>query len=160
MKRWQLVWLFLILGVFSGFGLRTASAHKPTFNSDGSPTPDSAFVIEDIGLSLALYGSLQRAGSVDFYRLDVPADHVIDVQLFVPLACEAYRPQLALIGPEVSGSPAPVRLELPSGMGVDAVLLILHFTTRVQLFVTRPRAELTSSLYFRRRIGPASIYWV
>ena len=123
MKRWHFFWLFLIVGVFSGFGLRTASAHNPTFNSDGSPTPDNAFVIEDISLSLALYGSLQGTGSVDYYRLDVPADHVIDVQLFVPMACEAYRPQMALIGPEVSGTPTPMKIELPSGMGVDAVAL-------------------------------------
>jgi hypothetical protein len=123
MKSRHLIWLILLVGVLSGVGLRTASAHQPTFNSNGSPTLERAFVIEDIGLSLALYGSLQEAGSVDFYRLNVPAGHKLDFQLFVPVACETFRPQMALIGPEVSGTPAPLEQELPSGMGVEAVAL-------------------------------------
>ena len=72
----RLTWLAFILAVMLAAGVRSASAHQPTFNSDGSPTPESAFVIEDVGLSLALFGSLQEAGSVDYYRLDVPAGHV------------------------------------------------------------------------------------
>lgn len=123
MKIQHLILLALITSALLGVGLRTASAHQPTFNSEGSPTSASAFVIEDIGLSMALFGSLKEAGSVDFYRLDASAGHVMDFQLFVPVACEAFRPQMALIGPDVAGASSPLKLELPSGMGVDAVAL-------------------------------------
>jgi hypothetical protein len=123
MKNWLLSWLAVIMSALLGVGLKTASAHQPTFNSEGSPTPESAFVIEDIGLSLALFGNLQEAGSVDYYRLDAPASHDMEFKLFVPVACETFRPQMALIGPEVSGSSPPLKLELPSGMGVDAIAL-------------------------------------
>lgn len=123
MKSWRLFLFSTLIAALLTLGITTASAHQPTFNTNGSPTPESAFVIEDIDLSLAIYGSLPKSGTVDFYRLDVPTGHVLDFQLFVPFACEEYRPQMALIGPDVAGSSAPLKLKLPPGMGVAAVAL-------------------------------------
>lgn len=108
-----LFWLLLAAGA--------VAAHQPTFNRQGSPSPEEAFVIDDVGLSLAIYGALQQAGAADYYRLEVPAGHRLDFQLFVPAACEGYRPQMALLGPEVDGQPPPIDLAVPDGLGVAAV---------------------------------------
>lgn len=121
MKIWRLLWFTFSMAAVWWLGLMTAFAHVPTFNSEGSPTPEEAFIIEDIDLSLALFGDLQEAGSVDFYRLDVPEGHVMEFQLFVPVACDTFRPQMALAGADVIGSATALELELPAEMGVDAV---------------------------------------
>ena len=115
---------FLGLIVFAGtlwLGIGTVLAHTPTFNKEGSPSPKEAFIIEDVGLSLALFGTLQEYGAADYYRIDVPAGHTLDFSLFVPVACEDFRPELALIGPDVSGNPAAVKLEIPPNMNIKAL---------------------------------------
>jgi hypothetical protein len=98
-----------------------AYAHTPTFNQQGSPSPEQAFVIDDVGLSLALFGTLREYGAADYYRLDVPDGHSLDFNLFVPMACEDFRPEIALIGPEVAGNSAAVDLEIPPDMNISAV---------------------------------------
>jgi len=123
MNNWLSALLALLIGASFTTGLRTAFAHQPEFNSYGSPTPDSAFIIEDIDLSLALFGALQDEQSIDYYRLDVPPGHELEFQLFVPFACETFRPRLAFIGPDVSGPPVPQALGLPPDLYVETQYL-------------------------------------
>lgn len=115
-------WLFVSVGL-SILLLNTAAvlAHQPFFNDAGSPTPEQAWVIEDVGLSAAIFGALRSAEGIDYYRLDVPAGYELDLQLFVPRACGAgFRPQLALAGDDVDDdrSSLPGQFVLPGLTGV------------------------------------------
>ncbi len=77
-------------------------AHQPRYNNQGSPSPDDPFVIETIDVSLAIYGALTPDAAIDYYRIDVPAGHRLDFQVFVPQACgDALRPSIALLGADV-----------------------------------------------------------
>jgi hypothetical protein len=92
-------------------------AHSPLFNDTGTPTPQSAFIISDIGLSVAILGGLRDANAVDYYRIDVPAGHTLDFGLLVPEGCGDFRPSMAFFGPDLTGSggPLPARVVAPPG---------------------------------------------
>jgi hypothetical protein len=88
-------------------------AHQPYWN-ESSPTPEQAFVIENVTVSKALFGNLE-AGEVDYFRLDLPDNFIFDSSLFVGEGCsETFQPQLYLLSPKRTDE-AP--FAMPEGYG-------------------------------------------
>ncbi len=78
---------------------RLLVAHLQIVN-DGSPTPDTAYRIEDITLAQAFYGQL-AASTTDYYRFVVPIATTIPLSLLVPENHyrAGFRPVMTLAGP-------------------------------------------------------------
>lgn len=98
-----------------------ALAHQPWFNEDGSPSLSEAWEIEGLNVSQAIYGALRDEGGVDYYRFDAPAGFRAEFSLLVPAvaACDAFRPQLGLMGPGVAAVGDAGSLEVPTGAAVQ-----------------------------------------
>jgi hypothetical protein len=75
-----------------------ALAHQPYWN-ESSSTLEQAFVVENVTVSKALFGNLE-VGEVDYYKLEVADNFVLDSSLFVGGGCSKnFRPQLYLLSP-------------------------------------------------------------
>ncbi len=80
--------LFVVLVIHS-----IALAHQPMWN-EGSSTPLSPFVIDEVEVSKAIFGELSSENTAHFI-LTVPNDFNLDVSVFKGGACEdAFLPEL------------------------------------------------------------------
>jgi hypothetical protein len=101
--------LFCLSSALCSFAL----AHQPYWN-ESSPTPEQAFVIENITVSKAIFGILQ-AGEVAYFKIDATENFTLDSSLFVGEGCnETFSPQLYLLSPKKSGEAA---FAIPEGYG-------------------------------------------
>lgn len=100
-----------------------ARAHQPFFNDAGSPSIAESYVIAEPAVSKAIFAAIRTSGSVDYYRLDVPAGFRLDAQLLVPgvRRCAPFRPSLALIGQGVRAAGDATGLEVPKDMQARVV---------------------------------------
>lgn len=78
---------------------RLLVAHLQIIN-DGSPTPDTAYRIDDVTLAQAFYGQL-AAGTTDYYRFVAPVRISLPLSLLVPETHyqAGFRPLITLAGP-------------------------------------------------------------
>jgi hypothetical protein len=101
------------LSLITLFFLSFALAHQPYWN-EGSPTPEQAFVIENITVSKAIFGTLQ-AGEVAYFKIDATENFMLDSSLFVGEGCsETFTPSLYLLSPNKSGE---ATFAVPEGYG-------------------------------------------
>jgi hypothetical protein len=92
-----------------------AFAHQPYWN-ESSPTPEQAFVIENITVSKAIFGTLQ-AGEVAYFKIDLAENFILDSSLFVGEGCsETFNPSLYLLSPNKSGE---ATFAIPEGYGAS-----------------------------------------
>lgn len=101
----------------------SAHAHQPFFNDAGSPSIAEAYPIVEPTVSKAIFAAIRISGSIDYYRLDVPADFRLNVQVLVPgvRRCNPFRPSLAVIGQDVAAGGDTTNLEVPEGMQAQVV---------------------------------------
>ncbi len=113
--RWLVAFALMALSlVMPG----SARAHSPIFNDLGSPSLSEAFRVEDIEVSKAILGAIRQPGAIDYYRFDLPEGELLEVSVFVPVACEAFFPQVALIGTFDNSTSTALSLEIPTGYQV------------------------------------------
>jgi hypothetical protein len=90
-----------------------ALAHQPYWN-ESSPTPEQAFVVENVTISKALFGNL-AADEVDYFRLELPDNFIFDSSLFVGESCsEGFQPRLYLLSAKRTGG---ATFAMPKGYG-------------------------------------------
>lgn len=108
--------LFLLLLV------TPASAHQPYFE-ESDLTADSPYEINDISISLAFYGSLERSGDVDYFVFNGKAGQSIFLSLVIPFieGQETFTPTIALMGAGLGVIRAPHPVVQQTGIG--AILL-------------------------------------
>lgn len=96
----------------------TAGSHSPGVLESGEP-----FVVEDAGISRALYGVFKTGEEVFVLRLTFAEDFAFPLEVFVPHRAELkeHRPAYALVGPGLPPIPAELEQKLPKplppGMG-------------------------------------------
>ena len=97
----------------------TAQAHRPSFGDLGMDDPNSAYVIEDIEISIVVYKELTCEQSELWMRYDGLADEELFVQLGVPVIdrLRDHRPSLAVLGPGMPPLDQPVPFDVPEGLG-------------------------------------------
>ncbi len=95
------------------------SAHQPFFE-DSDLTAVAPYTISDISISLAFYGTLEKAGDVDYFVFDGKAGQAVFLSLVIPEieGQETFTPTLALMGPGLSKGKAPKPVSQPKGSGV------------------------------------------
>lgn len=99
-----------------------AHAHQPWIAAEGQyATPDAAFAIEELDLSLVVYDQL----TCDFPALWLAFDAVDGEELFVQLGMPLldrqaeWRPSMAVIAAGLPAAPADFPFEVPDGLGVQ-----------------------------------------
>lgn len=98
--------------------LAWVEAHQPLWN-DGSATRESAFVVEEVEISKAIFGELE-SGELAYVRMDVPDGFLLDVGLFVGQGCrEDFLPELWIASPDLERDGAD--FALPEGYGAERV---------------------------------------
>lgn len=116
MRRWHRI--VGAAALWAGLGALPAAAHTPVFLD--SPSIETAYRLTDVTSQTGLYGTLAAAGAVQWYQVSLEAPRTLSLFLLVPNSpnCQAFRPQLALIGPNVSEVSAYPGLIVPEGMSV------------------------------------------
>ena len=98
------------------------AAHAPMVVEPGNESPAAAFVLEDPTLSRAIGATLDAAGEVDWYRMDLRAGDALVVEVTAPDAAGGIPTSFAVLGP---GLPAPDddrTTELATAAGTDGAL--------------------------------------
>jgi len=116
----KVVVLILILIVIFAIPV---SAHRPIFLEPENAQADKPYPISDPDISWAVYQELQP-GKVDYYEISVPSAGLsFFAQLLVPTRpqYQGFRPNLALIGPDLPQPQEDLPVEVPRGYG--AVLI-------------------------------------
>lgn len=80
------------------------AAHAPMVVVPGNESPATAFVLEDPTLSRAIGATLDAAGEMDWYRMDLRAGDALVVEVTAPDAAGGIPTSFAVLGP---GLPAP-----------------------------------------------------
>ncbi len=95
----------------------TAWAHRPTLSDGSARGPSTALVISDVDLSQVIYHEITAESPQLWLGLDLKEGQSVYFQLGVPLIerLRAYRPALALIGPQLP--PTDLPFGLPEGLG-------------------------------------------
>ena len=102
----------------------SASAHRPWFNTGGTPDPHHPYRLTELNVSQVIYSGFDQGDQVDYYGFTADVAFFLDVRLVVPdvPACAAFRPALALIGPGLSApdavTPAPGNDAASAGLAV------------------------------------------
>lgn len=131
--------LFVLAGGLWALVRRMVAAHLQVVN-DGSPAPESAFLIADVTLAQAFYGRLTGGGG-DYYRFTAAAGTPLRLSLLVPERWHSAgcRPTIVLRG---AGLPAG-GLELPPGdAGTRAGTTLYRRTQRHELMAAGGDYEL------------------
>jgi hypothetical protein len=99
------------------------AAHAPMVVEPGNESSATAFVLEDPTLSRAIGATLDTAGEVDWYRMDLRAGDALVVEVTAPDAVGGIATSFAVLGP---GLPAPAdetTAGLAEAVAVDGALL-------------------------------------
>ena len=114
--RGVLPWLWIV-----GLALAVvpADAHQPSYSKGEYGTPQRAWPITDIDLSIVVYHQVTCDSPQLWLRFNAAAPRDIFFQLGVPAIdrLESYRPSLALLAPGLPPLAESVPFEVPEGMG-------------------------------------------
>lgn len=107
-----MLWLLPLL-------LTTADAHRPSFGDTGMDDAETAYLIEDIGVSIVVYKELTCAQPQLWMEYDGLAGEELLVQLGVPNIGRLanHRPAVAVIGPGMPELTEEVPFDVPEGLG-------------------------------------------
>ena len=117
-------WVYsVVLSVLLSFLLTTpAAAHQPYFEEQ-ELTTDAPYLIDDISISLAFYGSLDSVGDVDYFVFEGKAGQQVYLRMVIPTieGQETFTPTLALMGAGLDSIRVPKPVIQPAASG--AILL-------------------------------------
>lgn len=106
------VYAFILFVLFS----MPSGAHVPLIPSPGNNL-SSAVLIPDPEKTFAIYGELHYPGEADYYRLELNANQMLELQLSVP--DPSFMPSLVIMGPGIGiKNVPPDKIKAPEGSGV------------------------------------------
>jgi len=97
---------------------KTADAHRPTFPDGSNKSMDSAFELDDVDISQAVYQILKENEQVWLsFDPESSDSSKAEIQLGIPLLkeTESFRPMVAVLGPELEKVDLPFKI--PDGFG-------------------------------------------
>lgn len=99
--------------------LTTAMAHRPSFGDQGMDSSETAYVIEDIDISIVVYKELVCDDPHLWMTFDGLEGQELFVQLGVPeiTRLREHRPSVAVLGPGMPALEEPLPFEVPEGLG-------------------------------------------
>ena len=107
-----MIYAILLIALFS----IPAAAHVPLTPSPGNNL-SSAVLVPDPEKTFAIYGALHYPGEADYYRLELNANQMLELQLSVP--DPSFMPSLVVMGPGIGTKDYPPdRIRAPEGSGV------------------------------------------
>lgn len=103
---------------------RQVAAHKPMFLQPDSSSLQNAVLIPNHRISWSVYGRLERANQIDYYKFEGRKGEPFYAHLLVPQVASlaGYRPSLALVGPGLPKHP------LPPGLPADWGAVVIDYT--------------------------------
>jgi hypothetical protein len=99
------------------------AAHAPMVVEPGNESPATAFVLEDPTLSRAIGATLDAAGEVDWYRMDLRTGDALVVEVTAPDATGGIATSFAVLGPELPAAADDTTAALASSAGADGALV-------------------------------------
>ena len=126
MRRPTLLALLLAVLVLTLADVTPALAHQPYFE-DVDTTADKPWSLADPTVSVALYFTLESATDVDYIAFDGSAGQSILVSMVIPQidGQETFTPQVAVMGPGLSGGQLPAPITIPAENGAYLLTPVL-----------------------------------
>ena len=126
MRRPTLLALLLAVLVLTLADVTPALAHQPYFE-DVDTTADKPWSLADPTVSVALYFTLESATDVDYIAFDGSAGQSILVSMVIPQidGQETFTPQVAVMGPGLSGGQLPAPITIPTKNGAYLLTPVL-----------------------------------
>jgi hypothetical protein len=126
MRRPTLLALLVAVLVLTLADVTPALAHQPYFE-DVDTTVDTPWSLADPAVSVALYFTLEGVTDVDYVTFTGSAGQSILVSMVIPQIAgqETFTPQVAVMGPGLSGGQLPTQVRSPSGSGAYLLAPIL-----------------------------------
>lgn len=119
MKRQAVQFLFLVAAlILSLVAVTPVLAHQPYFE-DVDTTADAPWPLADPTVSVALYFTLASATDVDYVTFTGRAGQSLLVSMVIPQIAgqENFTPQVAVIGPGLTGGQLPSQVTMPAASG-------------------------------------------
>ncbi len=118
MRRPALLTLLVALLVLTLADVTPALAHQPYFE-DVDTTAEMPWPLADPTVSVALYFTLESATDVDYVTFDGRVGQSILVSMVIPQIAgqEAFTPQVAILGPGLTGGQLPAQVTIPAASG-------------------------------------------
>jgi hypothetical protein len=126
MRRPTLLALLVALLVLTLADVTPALAHQPYFE-DVDTTADKPWSLADPTVSVALYFTLESATDVDYVAFEGSAGQSILVSMVIPQIAgqETFTPQVAVLGPGLSGGQLPAPITIPAENGAYLLTPVL-----------------------------------
>lgn len=126
MRRPTLLTLLVTALMLTLADVTPALAHQPYFE-DVDTTADAPWSLADPTISVALYFTLESATDVDYVTFEGRAGQSILVSMVIPQIAgqENFTPQVAVLGPELTGGQLPPQVTLPAEHGAYLLAPVL-----------------------------------
>jgi len=103
-------------------GGSSVAAHSPAVVGPGNESPGTAHVLEDPTLSRALGATLDAAGEVDWYRMDLRAGDPLVVEVTAPDAAGGMATSFTVLGPGLDAPSTEEAAALAKEVGVEGAI--------------------------------------
>jgi len=103
-------------------GVSPVAAHAPSVIEPGNESPGTAHVLEDPTLSRALGATLDAAGEVDWYRMDLRAGDALVVEVTAPDAAGGIATSFTVLGPGLDAPTTEEAAALAKDVGVEGAI--------------------------------------
>ncbi len=98
------------------------AAHAPSVVEPGNESPGTAHVLEDPTLSRALGATLDAAGEVDWYRMDLRAGDALVVEVTAPDAAGGIATSFTVLGPGLDAPSTEDAAALARAVGAEGAI--------------------------------------
>jgi len=98
------------------------AAHAPAVVGPGNESPGTAQVLEDPTLSRALGATLDAAGEVDWYRMDLRAGDPLVVEVTAPDAAGGIATSFTILGPGLDAPTTDEATRLAKAAGAEGAI--------------------------------------